>query len=769
MIRFALSFLLGVLIFQTSRTLPSFYFLLLLPIIVALYIWFPRGAVLYVIVLGYLWSFVFASAKLLPSLDPGLEGQDLFITGGIEHIVTQPNHYARFVFYVDEITHKNFNGRLPERLILSWYKVNQRFHRGQLCKLTVRLKRHWRFANPGSIDREKQMFMREIGARGYVRNGQCLQKTMPVLVQQGLRTKLIREFSNFGHNLKHAGVMQALTFGEREGMQQNQWEILRATGTSHLLAISGLHLSEICFIVFVICNRLTMCSAYLCERIPAQSIAAVVAMIATSFYAYLAGFSIPTQRALIMVFVALSAILFRVPVVQFPLLAAALFLVLLCNPLVVLSASFWMSFLAVLIIFIILKTLQRENKLVTILQIQIILAAALFPISMWFFNYGSLIAPVVNLIAIPYVGFLLLPILFFAQCLLVVGIYESHYLFVLTDQLLEGLWKWLTLCAELPFAAIQFRPTLLGVIAYEVGLLLLIQARGLPARYISPVFLAALFLVNDTTIDDHQLRVTILDVGQGLAVVVETMNHTLVYDAGPQYPSGFSTGSAVVLPYLQARNIQQVDLAIVSHNDSDHAGGIHALLDAGVVHKLIVSDRKDLYPQVSANFCRSGDEWLWDGVTFRVLHPSNFWQSNKNNRSCVLQIVHPKGKILLTGDIEASVEALLVKQFGDKLRSDLLVVPHHGSYSSSSRRFLASVRPQTAVFSVGYRNRYGFPHAKIMQRYQGIGADLVNTAHEGAVTFVFDANKGIRREVGYRPQSTRYWNSKWNHSIDPRQ
>lgn len=769
MIRFALSFLLGVLIFQTSRTLPSQYCLLLFPVIAALYVWFPRGAVLFVIVFGYLWSLAFASAKLLPSLDPGLEGQDLLIAGNIEHIVTQPNHYARFVFYVDEITHKKINGRLPKRLILSWYKVDQRFHVGQFCKLTVRLKRHWRFANPGSIDREKQMFTQGIGARGYVRKGQCLLKTMSIPMQQGLRAKLINDFSNFGHNLKHAEVMQALTFGERKGMQPNQWEILRTTGTSHLLAISGLHLSAICLVVFVISYRVTKCSSYLCERIPAQSVAAVIAMFATVFYAYLAGFSIPTQRALIMVFIALSAILLRAPVVHFPLLAAALFLVLLSNPLVVLSASFWMSFLAVLFIFIILKTLQRKNKLTTILHIQIILAAALFPISMWFFNYGSLIAPVVNLIAIPYVSFLLLPVLLLAQCLLAVGVYESHYLFVLTDQLLEGLWWWLTLCAELPFAAIQFRPTLLGILAYEIGLLLLIQARGLPARYVSLVFLAALFLINDTAVHDHRLHATVLDVGQGLAVVIETANHTLVYDTGPRFPSGFNTGSEVVLPYLRARNITHIDAVMVSHNDSDHAGGIHALLDAGVVRTLIVSNRKDLYPQVSAKFCRSGDEWQWDGVTFRVLHPTNVWQSNKNNRSCVLQIVHPKGKILLTGDIEASVEALLVKQFGDKLRSDVLVVPHHGSNSSSSRRFLASVRPQTAVFSVGYRNRYGFPHAKIMQRYQGIGADLVDTVHEGAVTFIFDANEGIRREVGYRPQSTRYWNSKWKHSIDPRQ
>ena len=761
MIRVALSFLLGVLIFQISRTLPSNLFLVGIPLVVLAYFYYPRGLLVYVAIFAYLWTLLFASAKLNPRLDPQLEGQDIAINGSIVEVTKQSAQYARLVFAVDEAIFQDSDVELPQKLVLSWYyQPDHSFSANQQCNLMVRLKRHWRFANLGSIDREKQMFLRGIGARGYVRSGQCEYVTDNLSQEEkNIRATLIGNFSELNARLKYFGLMQALTFGVREDMDQSQWDVLRATGTTHLLAISGLHLSAICIVVFIFSCRLARLSAYLCERIPAQSIAAIIAMLATILYAYLAGFSIPTQRALIMVFVALFAILLRRPVVQFPLLATALLLVLLWNPLVVLTASFWMSFLAVLFIFIILKSGVGSNKLIIVLRIQFYLAAALLPVSMLIFTHGSLIAPVVNLVAIPYVSFLLLPALLFSQLLFQIGFDASHYLFTLIDQLFDGLWWWLTICAEFPFASIRYQPTMFGVIAYEFGLLMLIQAKGLPARYLATVFMAALFFVVKDPVGDDQLRITILDVGQGLAVVVETSNHTLVYDAGPKYLSGFSTGDAVVLPYLIARNVNKVDIAIVSHNDNDHAGGMHSLSEEAMFETLLISNQKSLYQGSSIAYCRDGDEWWWDGVHFLILHPPRNWQSNKNNRSCVLQIIHPAGTILLAGDIEASSEQRLVSQFGDKLRSDLLIAPHHGSYSSSSRRFVASVRPQTAVFSVGYRNRYGFPHAKIMRRYQSIGAELADTSREGAVTFIFDTQEGIHKEAGFRSQSARYWNS----------
>lgn len=767
MIRISLSFLLGALIFQTSRTLPPFYIVVGFPLVAILYFYYPRGRLVYVVIIGFLWSFLFASVKLLPGLAPQLEGNDLKISGTIEEVTTDSSSYSRFVFRPDGFNSTDIVNRIPKKLSLSWYYPRQSVVAHQKCQLKVRLKRHWRYANPGSVDRERQMFLQGIGARGYVREGEC-QQTLAASSKESFRARLIQNFSRESVAYKNFGLMQALTFGVREDIQHVQWEVLRVTGTTHLLAISGLHLSAICFVVFVLASRLARLSATICERIPAQCFAAIFAMIAASLYAYLAGFSIPTQRALIMVFVGLGAVLLRKPVVQISLLATALLMVLLWNPLSVLHIGFWMSFLAVLFIFIILKSNNGFPKFLTILRIQLYLAAALLPLSMWFFSYGSLIAPIVNLIAIPYVSFLLLPLLLLAQLLFVAGVDISVYIFTFSDLLFEGLWWWLTACAELPFASILYSPTLLGIVAYELGLLMLMQARGLPARFLSLIFLSALFLVREDVVNEDQLRVTVLDVGQGLAVMVETANHTLLYDAGPRFPSGFNTGTAVVLPYMQKRNIDHVDKVIISHNDNDHAGGVHALLNAGVVKKLIVSNQRNRYSMISTDYCREGDEWRWGETQFRILHPPNEWQSNSNNRSCVVQIVHPAGTILLSGDIEAATERRLIAEYGDKLRSELLLVPHHGSSSSSSRRFLARVRPQTAVFSVGYRNRYSFPHAKITSRYQSIGTELVDTIRQGAVTFVFDTRKGMHKEVGYRPRSRQYWNSTWEYSIDAR-
>ena len=765
MIRLALSFLLGVLIFQTSRTLPPNYIAVGIPIVAILYLYFPRGRYVYCVLLGFLWSFLFASARLLPALDPLLEGQDLRITGKVVEVKKTSPNISRFVLRINNAPDSELVGRLPKKVILSWYYPVQEVTAQQHCKLQIRLKRHWRFANPGSIDHEKLMFLKGIGARGYVREGQCQE--LGSIIKKRLRASLIDNFEREAGKYKHVGLMQALSFGVRDDIQQSQWQIMRATGTSHLLAISGLHLSAIFLVVFFTVTTLAKRSASLCTYIPAQCVGAVFAMVATVFYAYLAGFSVPTQRALIMVLVATGAIILRKPVVQFPLLATALFAVLLWNPLAVLSASFWMSFLAVLFIFIILKSSSGLSKFTKLIRIQFFLAAALFPISMWFFSQGSLIAPIVNLLAVPYVSFLLLPILLLGQLLLLAGINVSHYLFVATDYLFEGLHWWLQFCAHMPFATVQFHPTIFGVILFELGLLLFIQPRGLHVRLLSLIFVAALFLIRDDALTKEQLRVTMLDVGQGTAVVVETKNHTLVYDAGPKYASGFNTGAAVVLPFLKTRNIKQVDQLVVSHNDNDHAGGVQDLLAAEVVENLMISNEKNKYSANAIDYCRQGDQWTWDGVKFHILHPPNHWQSSPNNRSCVVQITHSAGTILLAGDIEEIVERRLIAQYGDKLRSLLLLVPHHGSSSSSSRRFLARVRPQTAVFSVGYRNRYGFPHAKITARYQSIGAELVDTIREGAVTFIFDSRQGMHREVGYRPSSRRYWNSTWEHSIDP--
>lgn len=767
MIKLALSFLLGVLLFQTSRELPSTYYLLLFPFFILIWLKFPQSLPLLIILFGYTWTHLFAYQYLYPKLSPDLEGQDIQIEGVIEQVSKQQQSYSRFILRQSENSMNEWDQRLPEKLQLSWYQPAQVIHVHQSCGFTVRLKQPWGFSNPGSRDYEKSLFLQGIGAHGYVRDGKCTVQPKAHLSIFSWREKWVKEFLQVSDSYQYANLMQALTFGYRENINSADWEVLRKTGTAHLLAISGLHLSAVALVVFVLVQRASRLNATLCTAMPAQRVAALVAMLATLFYAYLAGFSLPTQRALIMVFVGLYAIFLCRPVFNLAVFSCALFLVLLVNPLAVLTAGFWMSFLAVIFIYIAMKSCQSLPKFSRVLFIQMYLGVALFPISLLFFSEASIIAPLVNLIAIPFVSLLILPLLLLAQCGFLLGVSGTAWLFDVLNILFEWLWWGLELSASFKFSSWQLMPTLWGVICFEIGLFILVQAKGLRAKHLAWLFIAALFLLKQPPLKHAQMRMTVLDVGQGLAVVIETANHTMLYDAGMRSVSGFNTGSVVVKPYLDWRGINAINLAMVSHNDNDHAGGMHWLLENIAIEKLIVSNQPAMYASGKIDVCRAGDKWHWDGVTFRVLHPPNKWQSNDNNRSCVVQISHPAGKILLTGDIEKTAEEWLIEQYGGNLASDLITAPHHGSKSSSSYRFVDLVHPQTVVFSAGYRNRYGFPHATIRQRYEKIGAQIVDTIRQGAVSFLFDTETGMQQQAGYRLKHKRYWHSTEEELTDP--
>lgn len=767
MIKLALSFLLGVLLFQTLSEFPSLWYLLTFPIVILVWLKFPQTLFLIVILLAFTWTHWFAYQQFYPQLSSDFVGEILDIDGVVEEVAHQNSNYSQFTLRLSKESLNTWPNMLPKIVRLSWYQPSHVVLKGHHCELTVKLKKLRGFSNPGSYDYEKSAFINGIGARGYVKAGKCALLSSSNYSAFVVRDYWADKFLQITSEYKYSALMQALTFAKRENITPHQWEVLRKTGTSHLLAISGLHLSAVALVVFFIVKRLSCLSATLCNVIPAQSIAAYTAIIATLFYAYLAGFTLPTQRALIMVVFVLSAILLRRPVFNLSVYASALLLVLFINPLSVLTAGFWMSFLAVLFIFIAVKACQRYSKLTRIVYVQVYLGAALFPITLFYFSEASIISPIVNLIAIPYVSFVVLPLLLLSQCISLFGAESIEWLFGFIDILLDGLWVGLEISADFHYTSWKFVPTLPGVICFEIGLFLLVQAKGLPIKHLAWCLLAALLFLKEPALKASQLRMTNLDVGQGLAVVIETANHTMLYDTGMQTPSGFNMGSAVINPYLQWRGINNIDIAMVSHNDNDHAGGMHWLLNNVVIDELMVSNQPHLYNATNITLCREGQHWVWDDVHFQVLHPPNSWQSNDNNRSCVLQISHPAGTILLTGDIEKLAEDSLIERYGDNLASNLITAPHHGSESSSSYRFVDRVHPQTVVFSAGYMNRYGFPHATISQRYTAFDVQTVDTIRQGAITFLLDPEKGIEMENGHRLKNKRYWHSTEEALTDP--
>ncbi len=555
--------------------------------------------------------------------------------------------------------------------------------------------------------------------------------------------------------------MQALTYGERKYLSRKQWDTLRLTGTAHLIAISGLHISVISMFTFFVLVKLISQSAYLCNIFPAHHYAALGTMLTAFFYAYLAGYSLPTQRALVMVLTVLVAAILHKPSLSLNVLAVALLLILIITPVSVLTVGFWYSFLSVLFIFIALNIFSNCGKLKKFIFIQLYLSAALLPLGLLIFKQGALIAPIANLIAIPLVSFIILPINFMAQLLFILELSLADYCLDLLNSLLSLLVSILTYLADMQINTIHYQASLAAVLIYQIGLYLVIQKKGFPGRYLAAALIAAILLLREGDVDDHELILTVLDVGQGLSVVIETAQHVMVYDTGLSTPSGFSMSNSVIKPYLLYRNIKQIDRLVISHNDNDHAGGLNQLLASNRVKQLMLGEYVEHKTHTHFTYCRRQQNWVWGQIRFEILHPPLAWQSDSNNQSCVIKVTHPNASFLLTGDIEQEVEALLVTEYGEQLKSDLLIVPHHGSRTSSSSEFLAKVQPAYAVVSAGIDNRYGHPHQQVIARYRDIDTRLLTTASSGAVTFKFD-QQGIHLPEAYADATKRYWHSARN-------
>jgi competence protein ComEC len=338
----------------------------------------------------------------------------------------------------------------------------------------------------------------------------------------------------------------------------------------------------------------------------------------------------------------------------------------------------------------------------------------------------------------------------------------------LADLSLRGLWPLLGWLATVePPQWLAIKPQLWTVIPACVGILWFLAPRGMPARWVGIVWLAPMLLITQENIEEGAAEFTLLDVGQGLAAVIKTRQHVLVYDSGPRFNSGFDTGRAVVVPYLRSSGIQRIDRFVVSHGDNDHIGGARSVLAAMPVAQVFTSVVKEFAPN-QAQPCISGTKWQWDGVKFKFLSPDedDFARERlENNLSCVLMVETPSAKVLLTGDIEKSVERELVLEADQySIAADILVMPHHGSKTSSSVPFIDRVSPSYALAPVGYKNRFGFPKRQVVERYLQKNIAVFDTAENGAMRFVLHRHDGVEQKEMYRQSARRYWHtdlSKW--------
>lgn len=761
MVFFSLSFLLGDWLLHQSANLPHFFMMLFLMLLAFCVLRIKISPVLKTVLIGCIIGFLYGAAYALFFLHyripHEIEGKPLLVSGYIISIPYHSHDTQSFLFHPTKMMLGNQSLPYLSNMML-YFKTNDLLHVGDHWEFFVRLKRIHGLQNPGGMDYEAYALQNKVFATGSVLTKKVVRKIGSYPAYAPLAFLRQRLFQHLLDQLPVSSVrhwMIALIMGERYQIPIQHWEVLRRTGTNHLMAIAGLHIGIVAGLIYaIVCfcvRRLPM----LISRVPDQLLASSSACLIGILYAALAGFSIPTQRAALMLAIATGYVLRRKTVLSWSMLAQALLIVLLVNPSVVLNDSFWLSFGTIALIFYCMG-----GRLAPIGfwwqhgRIQWVIGIGLIPLSLFFFGECSLMSFVANTIAIPWLTFLLLPWLLLGTVFSFMLPLLSHYVFLYCDWSLSGLWAVLTFLSRLPISSIENPINNHYVFLTScVAFLMFLLPKGMAGRALGVIWLLPLLTYSAKTPAPHEAWVTLLDVGQGLSVLVRTQHHVLLYDAGPRLAS-HDAGQSVILPYLKYHHLKSIDLMMISHGDNDHIGGAKSVYDALSVNTIKTSV-PDKMKDVNATLCVQGDAWEWDGVRFSVLYPSRSDLQLGNDSSCVLMVDTGTHRLLLTGDIEAYAEDALL-QAAIPLKADVMIAPHHGSKTSSTDAFIRQVAPHYVFYAVGYRNRYRFPHASVTARYEENHAIPFATDKEGAIDMILSPKKEISIHR-YRVSHKRYW------------
>lgn len=806
MISGIISFLFGILLLQQFSYLPDIHWcwalisIVSLPFISHLFSNFHNPANVQIIrniivfIIGFLWALLRAHWVLDVALPTELQGKDVLVTGVIASIPLEDKEKRRFEFDIETLSFNQQNLTLPASTIstsstsltstigkvrISWYEkrghqTNEQYKNttklkaGQRWQFWLRLKQPHGFMNPGGFDYEGWLYQNKIRATGYVRINAKKKQYAKILDNKAsgysmliLRQYLYDSVTNITSQNRFGGILVALALGERSGITQEQWQVFRATGTSHLVAISGLHIGLLAGFIFLITRRLWPYCGSVALYLASPRAAALSAMTVAAFYAALSGFAVPAQRALIMLSIVMLSIFWRHKVQSSQVLSFALLSVLLFDPVAVLSPGFWLSFAAVAIIALAgLGRLNVDKSWRIWGRLQWRISLALIPLLVFLFQQASLVSPLANLVAIPVVSFIVVPLVLLATSIASFMPNLATLMYSLSDTTLTALWWLLAYLADTPISQwYGLKPDILSLCLASLGFALLLTPKGWPVKYFGLFLIIPLLWPNIYSPKQGEVEITLLDVGQGLAAVVQTRQHTLVFDTGPKFSQNFDTGAAVVMPFIRQKNIKKLDMLILSHKDNDHRGGFESIESEIHINKLVSS-----YHEKGSEPCRAGQNWVWDGVLFEMLNPDESRNYNKrNNASCVLRVSAGKESLLLSADIEKQAEKHLVQQSYAQLKSTYLVAPHHGSKTSSSQRFIAAVDPDYILIPVGFKNRYSMPHATVLQRYRDLNIPIIETFKSGAITVllgVVGQKNSSKIPQEYRKKSQKYWNSR---------
>ena len=787
-----LAFALGTALLQQQAVLPeiSWAWALLPGAVSAFLLWRCRtpiltaaGKVLLVMVFlaaGFFWAAAFAHWRLADTLPHEWERRDIQLVGVVAELPQTNELFTRFTFDVEQVLTEG--AVVPARISLAWYKERGKrvgnakallpqINAGERWQLTARLKRPHGSSNPHGFDFEESTLERNIRATGYVRKADDNLRldemvNRPAYRIERLRQEIRERFIQALPDHAYSGVLVALAIGEQRAIPREQWQVFTRTGVNHLMSISGLHVTMVSSLVFALVYWLWRCSHHLALWLPARKAAAVAGLAAALGYALLAGFAVPAQRTVYMLAVVSIALWSGRFTSASAVLTWALLAVVVLDPWAVLSPGFWLSFGAITIIMLVtVGRIGRMHWLTGWARVQWAITLGLIPPLLAMFQQVSLVSPIANAIAIPLVSLVVVPLTLLAALPLL------DFMLLPAHMALSGCMALLRWLSEVPQAVwSQHAPPLWTIAAGMAGIVWMLLpgggglgfAAGFPARWLGAVALLPMFLLLPPRPAAGELWLTVLDVGQGLAVVARTENNALLYDTGPGFNSDADSGNRIIIPFLRGEGVRQLDTMVVSHADTDHSGGALSVLDAVPVQWLVSSLKAD-HPvqQTTGNKrrCRAGESWDWDGVRFDMLHPLQHSYDNPklktNALSCVLKITTVHGSVLLPADIEKKSERELLARAGDALSATVLVAPHHGSKTSSTEEFVQQVNPALTIFTVGYRNRFGHPREEVMQRYRAQGSRLLRSDTDGAVLLRF-ADNNVTVET-WRARHQRYW------------
>ncbi|NWB92847.1 DNA internalization-related competence protein ComEC/Rec2 [Pseudomonas agarici] len=686
---------------------------------------------------GFSWACLQAHWALADRLAPALDGQTLWLEGRVVGLPQGSDSVRRFELE-GAVARRD---TLPKLIRLAWYG-GPPIQKGERWRLAVKLKAPVGLLNPHGFDREAWLLAQRIGATGTVKDGQLLAPSSGSW-RDAIRQRLLQVDA-----CGQSATLVALVLGDGSGLSAQSWRVLQETGTVHLLVISGQHIGLFAALVYALIAGLARYGLWP-RRWPWLPWACGLACVAAVGYGLLAGFGVPVQRACAMIgLVLLWRLRYRHLGVTWPLLLA-LNLVLLFEPLASLRPGFWLSFAAVaVLIFCFSGRLGAWRVWQSWTRAQWTIALGLVPFLLVLGLPISLSGPWVNLIAVPWISLAVLPLALFGTLLLPLPLIGESLLW-LAGSLLELLFFGLDEVAlQVPVwwpEAIPPWAWLLG----SLGILLLLLPAGVPLRPLGWPLAALVVLAAQSRVPEGQAEVWQLDVGQGLAILVRTRHHTLLYDAGPRF-GDFDLGQRVVLPFLHKHGVRKLDLMLISHADADHAGGALAVSNGLPVARVLSGDAEGVSTQLFAESCIGGERWEWDGVNFAL------WQwpgaRDSNQRSCVLQIEANGERLLLTGDIDIQAEQAFLES-ALAVDTHWLQAPHHGSRSSSSMAFLQRLTPRAVLISRGHGNAFGHPHPQVMERYRALDMAIYDSAEQGAVRLqlgTFGAGRFVR-------EARRFW------------